>query len=246
MAPIPVYTNSPIAASKPSGATPQTAESPSSPGPPTISASPTSPSQGAYPSARPGAAPSLPAPTVTAQAATPQAHAPLEPTGTLDHDHPPPPQPGAVPVPPGAARATIPPPPKVGEQYHPSQQMPVSQPASVPYPQQMAMPAPTTPYPSQRRGTSTLPDPTSGHSTRGSLAYNSPPTHSLEHPPGYHQNTNVSELDRYQRSAIRQNELEPQADDSGGVWEAAKKWAQQTGERLAGAEAEVWKKINKD
>lgn len=38
-----------------------------------------------------------------------------------------------------------------------------------------------------------------------------------------------------------------ETDDSGdGIWGAAKKLAQQTGERLAAAESEVWKKINKD
>lgn len=38
-----------------------------------------------------------------------------------------------------------------------------------------------------------------------------------------------------------------ETDDGGdGIWGAARKLAQQTGERLAAAESEVWKKINKE
>ncbi|KAI1406677.1 hypothetical protein F4819DRAFT_4007 [Hypoxylon fuscum] len=228
MAPIPVYTNSPIAASKASGVTPQTAQpqlQPSSASRPAeASASPTSPSQASYPPAQPGAAPSLPTPTTTAQAYIPP-----------NHDGPPPPQPGAVPVSSRAPGTTIPPPPKVGEKYQPPQQTPSPQYMSMPYPQQMAVPSPTASYPSQQRGTSTA-------SVQGPTALSG----SLQHPPGYHQNANASELDRYQRSAVQQNELEGQREDSGGVWDSAKKWAQQTGEKIAAAENEVWKKINKE
>lgn len=67
---------------------------------------------------------------------------------------------------------------------------------------------------------------------------------SLSHPPGYHQNDNASGFGRYQRSPMEQQR---ETDDSGdGIWGAAKKLAQQTGERLAAAESEVWKKINKE
>ncbi|KAI1417510.1 hypothetical protein F5Y13DRAFT_151168 [Hypoxylon sp. FL1857] len=227
MAPIPVYTDSPIAASKPSGVTPQTAQ-PSSNSKPTASrTSPTLPNQASYPSAQPGAAPSLPTPTAAAS----QAYMPPQPTQAYNHDGPPPPQPGAVPVPFTAAKTNIPPPPpRVGEVHQPPQQ--------TPYPPQMSIPPPTGPYPSQQRGTST--------STQGPIASSGSANYSLEHPPGYHQNANASELDRYQRSAIQQSESEGQRDESGGVWEAAKKWAQQTGEKLAAAENEVWKKINKE
>ncbi|KAI1393642.1 uncharacterized protein F4822DRAFT_385341 [Hypoxylon trugodes] len=241
MAPIPVYTDSPIA-SKPSGVTPQTAAAPSTSTPTATRSSPTSANQVSYPSAQPGAAPSLPTPTTAAS----QAYTPPQPTQTHGHDGPPPPQPGAVPVPSGAAGSNIPPPPKAGEKYQPPQQAPVTQPASIPYPPQMSIPPPTTPYATQQRGTSTATAPIATHSGQGPTAPDGSSIHSLAHPPGYHQNTNASELDRYQRSAIQQSELENQTGESGGVWDAAKKWAQQTGEKLAAAENEVWKKINKE
>ncbi|KAI8963973.1 hypothetical protein F5Y11DRAFT_318006 [Daldinia sp. FL1419] len=232
MAPIPVYTDSPINAAKASGVTPQTAPPSSTAKPTTTTSSPTSSSQ-AYPPAQPGAVPSLP--TVTAEAS--QAHVSPQPTQVANHDGPPAPQPGAVPVPSGVTKTNIPPPPKAGEK-----------PASIPYPQQMSIPPPTTPYPSQQQGTSTAPVPTSVYGDQGPIALSGPPIHhSLEHPPGYHQNSNASELDRYQRSAIQRSEIEGQAGNSeGGVWEAAKKWAHQTGEKIVAAENEVWKKINKE
>jgi hypothetical protein len=71
----------------------------------------------------------------------------------------------------------------------------------------------------------------------------------LQHPAGYYQNANASELDNYQRSAISRNDSDYQqqhgAEDD-GVWNAAKKWAQATGEKLVAAETEVWKRINKE
>ncbi|KAI1078334.1 hypothetical protein F5B20DRAFT_225266 [Whalleya microplaca] len=232
MAPIPVYTNSPITAAKPDGVTPQTASAgnqSSSPSKPTTStALPTSTYPSSYPPAQPGASPSLPTPTAAAQA--------------LGHDGPPPPQPGAVPVPPGGARAHIPPPPKVGEKYQPPEQTAAPQPVGMPYPHQMSIPVPTAAYPSQQRGTSVAQVPSSAYVGQGP-----PGAEGLDHPPGYHQNANASELDRYQRSAAaQQGQFGAGSEDSDGVWGAAKKWAQQTGEKLAVAEKEVWKKINKE
>ncbi|XDG00582.1 hypothetical protein ABKA04_000197 [Annulohypoxylon sp. FPYF3050] len=237
MAPIPVYTDSPIAASKPSGVTPQTAEAPSAGNPAkpaTSTTSPTPTSNTSYPPAQPGATPSLPAPT----AAISQTYVP--------QNSPPAPQPGAFPTPPEATKTSIPPPPKAGEKYQPPQQPSTTQPMSIPYPPQMSIPPPSAPYASQQRGTSTASVPTSVYSGQGPTAIGGPPTQSLQHPPGYHQNVNASELDMHQRSAIQQSELEGQGEDSGGVWDSAKKWAQQTGEKLAAAENEVWKKLNKD
>ncbi|KAI1143774.1 hypothetical protein F5Y05DRAFT_5968 [Hypoxylon sp. FL0543] len=230
MAPIPVYTNSPIAASKPSGVTPQTAQPPSDSKPTATRTSPTSASQPSYPPAQPGAAPSLPTPTAAAS----HAYVPPQPRQAHDHDGPPPPQPGAVPTPPTALTTNIPPPPRAGEEHQ------------MPYPPQMSIPPPTVPYPSQQRGTSTPFAPPSAASTQGPIASNAPAHRNLEHPPGYYQNANASELDRYQSSAIQQSESEDRRDDSGGVWETAKKWAQHTGEKIAAAENEVWKKINKE
>ncbi|OTA59987.1 hypothetical protein K449DRAFT_384743 [Hypoxylon sp. EC38] len=237
MAPIPVYTDSPITASKPSGVTPQTAQPSSNSKPTATHTSPAPPNQASYPPAQPGVAPSLPTPTAAAS----QAYIPPH-----NHDGPPPPKPGAVPVPSTTTRTNIPPPPRAGEGHQLTQHAPAGQPLSMPYPPQMSIPAPTVPYPSQQRGTSTTSTPTSAPNAQGPIASSGPANYSLEHPPGYHQNTNASELDRYQRSAIQQSELEDQRDDSGGVWGAAKKWAQQTGEKLAAAENEVWKKINKE
>ncbi|KAI6092559.1 hypothetical protein F4821DRAFT_224357 [Hypoxylon rubiginosum] len=233
MAPIPVYTNSPIAASKASGVTPKTDLPPSVVSKPaTTTASPTSANSGSYPPAQPGAAPSLPTPTATARA--------------YGYDGPPAPQPGAAPTPTSAVNTSIPPPPKAGEKYQPSQQTPAPQPVSMPYPQQMSIPTPTAPYPAQQHGTSTASVPTS-YNSQGPTATTGSGFYSLEHPPGYHQNSNASELDRYQRVATHQSELEGQREDTGGgVWDSARKWAQQTGEKLAAAENEVWKKINKE
>ncbi|KAI1769002.1 hypothetical protein GGR53DRAFT_461788 [Hypoxylon sp. FL1150] len=231
MAPIPVYTNSPIAASKASGVTPQTELPPSVSKPATTTASPTSPSSGSYPPAQPGAAPSLSTPTATTQ--------------IYNYDGPPAPQPGAAPTPTGAVSTSVPPPPKAGEKYQPSRQTPAPQPVSRPYPQQMSIPAPPAAYPAQQHGTSTASVPAS-YSSPGPTATAGSGFHSLEHPPGYHQNSNASELDRYQRAATQQSELEEQREDTGGVWDSARKWAQQTGEKLAAAENEVWKKINKE
>ncbi|KAI1800636.1 hypothetical protein F4811DRAFT_538137 [Daldinia bambusicola] len=232
MAPIPVYTDSPITATKASGVTPQTAPPSTISRPTPTSSSPASSSQ-AYPPAQPGAVPSLP----TATAAVSQAHVSPQSSQMANSNGPPAPQPGAVPIPTGAPKSNIPPPPKAGEKF-----------VDVPYPQQMSVPPPTAPYPSQQRGTSTAPVPTSVYGDQGSTALSGPPGHhSLEHPPGYHQNSNASELDNHQRSAIQQSEIEAQTESAeGGVWEAAKKWAHQTGEKIAAAENEVWKKISKE
>lgn len=81
----------------------------------------------------------------------------------------------------------------------------------------------------------------------------------LEHPPGYQQNVNAGEMDRFQRA--RQDALEAEERDRSGsfgslggggdgaegegVWSSAKKLAASAGEKLAGVEAEVWKRVNK-
>lgn len=238
MAPVPVYTNSPVAA-KPTGVTPQTAvpeQSPARDQPTsTAAASPTRPS---YPPAQPGATPSLPAPTTAAQA-----YNPAEPTPTrkLSSDGPPPPQPGAFPTPTGA-RGPLPPPPKDGEKFQPPQ------PAAAPqtfaaYPEQMAVPSPTTAHPARQRGTSTATAPLGTTTYLGRAARLSGPSspQNLQHPPGYQQNANASELDRYQRSAIEMSSSEEE-----GMWDTAKKWAGVAGEKLAAAESEVWKRLNKE
>ncbi|KAI0396940.1 hypothetical protein F5Y17DRAFT_45428 [Xylariaceae sp. FL0594] len=245
MAPIPVYTNSPITAVKPDGITPKTASLPQpmtagQPEPSTSVASTPAASDYTAGAARPGAIPSLP-------------YAPVQPTPTTPTttSSPPEPQPGAVPT------NGIPPPPKSGERYLPPTQTPgpASTPAvptatARPYPHQLGIPPPTAPQPWQQRGTSTATQPssslTSTHLPPAASSAYAAGAPNLGHPSGYQQNTSASELDRYQRSAMER----PDADDSGtgldGVWGAAKKLAQQTGERLAAVENEVWKRINKE
>ncbi|KAI0195069.1 hypothetical protein EV127DRAFT_176913 [Xylaria flabelliformis] len=252
MAPIPVYTNSPITAAKADGITPKTASSSSDVSCKTNKASSSSPtsaytpstsastSTSTYAAAQPGAAPSLPAPTGSALA---QPYSAVQPTPTtsIASASPAPPQPGSVPV------SSLPPPPKAGERYQLPVQTPAPTAATVRYPHQMAIPAPTAPQPSQQRGTSTTamasssPYGTRTPFTTTSIGGDGAP--SFSHPAGYQQNANASEPDRYQRSAMEQRKLD---DDESSIWGAAKKLAQQTGERLAAAESEVWKKINKD
>lgn len=226
MAPITVYTDSPVAA-KPSGVTPQTAAEGRSPGtasPATTTASPSA-YQKQYPAAQPGATPTLPKPTGAAQAFA----SPIQPTPThaldISPPRPPRPQPGAVPRPAASQTSSLPP-------------LSTSAPQSelAPYPQQMTIPPPIMAYPAQQSGTATAFSPVYGSQA--------PADQCLEHPPGYQQNVTASELDRYQRSVMERSESEYQSDD--GVWNTAKKWAQATGEKLAAAEKEIWKKINKD
>ncbi|KAI1742567.1 hypothetical protein F4680DRAFT_446130 [Xylaria scruposa] len=257
MAPIPVYTNSPITAAKADGITPKTASSsdvscktnkassssPTSaytPSTSTSTSTSTPTSTSTYAAAQPGAVPSLPAPTGPAIA---QPYSAVQPTPTtsIASASPAPPQPGSVPV------SSLPPPPKAGERYQLPVQTPAPPAATIRYPHQMAIPAPTAPQPSQQRGTSTTsvasssPYGARAPFTTTSIGDDGAP--SFSHPAGYQQNANASEPDRYQRSAMEQRKLD---DDETGIWGAAKKLAQQTGERLAAAESEVWKKINKD
>jgi hypothetical protein len=236
MAPVPIYTQSPISAAKASGITPQT-PAPAVEDGRTVSASSapvaTTTSHEGYPAARPGAVPSLPAPTGAAQS---QRYAPVEPTRTSNAPNagPPPPQPGAIPVA-RSARPTVPPPPKAGEKY----QAPVqTQEPSLPAPPQMAIPAPSVPY-SAQRATSTATAPGQPDSDNR-----------LNHPPGYHQNVNASGFgggDRMAYSAdVSRGGRGSGADDDEGVWDTAKRMVQAAGDRLSAAESEVWRRINKE
>ncbi|KAI1812067.1 hypothetical protein GGS20DRAFT_578587 [Poronia punctata] len=247
MAPIPVYTNSPITAAKPDGVTPKTATAESMTGGQRTTASPTSthppPTQATAASkAQPGAVPSHP-------------YAPVQPTPTtsMADSSPAPPQPGSTPF------SSVPPPPKTGERYQPPVQTPAPVPTSAPafstattvsYPHQMSIPAPTAPPSWQHQGTATATQPSSAQYGAQFLPIgrdvNADGARDLSHPSGYHQNANASELDRYQRSAMEQPAAGDNGDGSDGVWGAAKKLAQQTGERLAAVESEVWKKINRE
>ncbi|KAI1431595.1 hypothetical protein GGR50DRAFT_56629 [Xylaria sp. CBS 124048] len=248
MAPIPVYNNSPITAAKPDGVMPKSASATDGPSktrgassPPTTStytASTHSAVTATAGAAQPGATPTLPMPTGSAAS---QPYSPPQPNLMT----PAPPKPGSAPI------SSLPPPPKTGEKYQPPTQtpapLPMSSTTTARFSQQMATPTPTVSQSSSQWGPSTVP---AGHPPHGIQMPPDPTSvggegaQSLSHPSGYQQNVNASSLDPYQRSAIER----PAFDDSGisldGVWGAAKKLAQQTGERLATAESELWKKIN--
>ncbi|KAH8894794.1 hypothetical protein GQ53DRAFT_744208 [Thozetella sp. PMI_491] len=262
MAPIPIYTNSPITAEKASGVTPQTASQEHPPRPHQPPAAPpttTATAPEGYPAAQPGAAPRLAAPTGPAQAGR---YAPLQPTPTqkLGEQTPPPPQPGAAPIPPSSK---LPPPPRAGEQYHPPEPTPAPHPPRMgyPLPPQMGM-AIQPPSLSQRGTASTSAAPL--YSVPQPLGVGGPygaqvgarATDSPSHPPGYYQDVNASEFTSHQRAAQNaQIEWERhqggasttsyEGDDE-GVWGSAKKWAQSAGEKIAAAESEVWRRINKE
>ena len=228
---IPVYTSSPINAAKAQGVTSQTAEPvPYTPAPPTTTASTLS----SYPPAQPGAA-AMPAPTSTAS----QRFTPLQPTPTTKSglEGPPAPQPGAVPTLP---KSYIPPPPKVGENYQPPPQ---------PYPAQMAIPPPTMPVgapPTSTTSTSTAPS--FAHPV--ALPSGQESRQSIEHPPGYKQDTYASEMTSDQRRAQETNNSSSlgggTADENEGIFAMAKQWVQTAGTKIAQSEAEVWRKINKE
>ncbi|CAK7238194.1 hypothetical protein SEUCBS140593_010420 [Sporothrix eucalyptigena] len=186
MAPIPIYSQSPISAAKPSGVTPKTEgvaqnqnegraaqETPTKTRPLAAGAVPPPP--------QPGAAPSLPQPTGASQnpyaPPAPATTAPVTNTRTSSYS-PAPPQPGAAPVPPvtaGAsphyqqspppatttATAVLPPPPRNGETLASTGifNAPAAPPTTA-MPTQMGMPPLSrSPYPASARGTSTATQP---------------------------------------------------------------------------------------
>ncbi|KAK8114292.1 hypothetical protein PG999_006361 [Apiospora kogelbergensis] len=249
MAPIPVYTNSPVVAAKPDGVTPRTAALDASHSKNQTAPAATTTSQSSYPQAQPGAVPSLPVQTMAPQAQAPPLQA--TPTQPMSTQGPPAPQPGAAPTLAGLT-SHLPPPPKAGEKYVPPPPPTTSQAAaSAPYPQQMGIPPPTMAYPAQQLGTATAVAPSSAYAQAPSGSVGQPGGQSsLDHPPGYHQNVNAAGLDQYQRQAIARNESADRRQQDGseeeGIWGAAKKWAAGAGEKLAAAESEVWKRVTKE
>ncbi|KZL71099.1 hypothetical protein CT0861_03853 [Colletotrichum tofieldiae] len=255
---IPIFKDTPINASKATGATPQTEEpqpnansnnapdlSHSQVGAPAPALAPSSTHQQSYPPAQPGAAPSLPVQTASAQA-----YPALRPTPTQKTDDvsPPPPQPGAAPVP-VTGTSSLPPPPKAGEVYQPPAPTPATQ-ATPPYPPQMGIPPPTMPHSALRGSPTSI---ANGPQMTGPrpIPLGGDPASSLEHPPGYQQDVSASEFSSHQRAAhhaavASSAERGFQTQSEEGVWDTAKKWAQAAGGSLAAAEQEVWKRINKD
>jgi len=265
MSGIPVYTQSPINAAKPSGVTPQTAAPATqttayAPSSNTATTTATPAYTSGYPAAQPGA-PAVPAPTAAAQR-----YAPPQPTPTRKtEDGPAAPQPGAFPTPSNGLKSNLPPPPKAGEIYHPPQITPAPSAAvSQPYPPQMAIPPPTTAYGAQppTSSTSTTTTPSSAYPVSLAVDHQSAPRRSLEHPPGYVQNPYASDLTAEQRqaqAAAEQSTNYSYSDnldkpngtaafgvDPEAVWNTAKKWAQSASEKIQEAEAEVWKRVNKE
>lgn len=224
-----------------------------------------------YPSARPGAGPPAPTPTL--------------PQATNVHHGPPPPQPGATPISSSPARAvkpSLPPPPKVGETlrspeyYAPAQVTPTTTLQPQPYPQQMTLPSPaeingqppasTT---STSFGPSFLSAPSSNHLQQSRpTPTNSFPASSnggaqanLQHPPGYVQNPYASDLTPDQRYATEQasqsvgsqglgyNERRETGnagfEEEEGVWGMAKKWAKGASDTVGGYVNDMNEKLSK-
>ena len=247
---IPVYSSSPINATKASGVTPHTKE-PQGPQPdqeaPETRTTPGA--QRAYPQAKPGAVPSLPSQPAPTAAPRPFAGIQPTPTSSTQTGNPPAPQPGAVPNPPGATKY-LPPPPPAGDSVQSAQP---PQTTTMPMPPQMSYQPPVATQLIQGRSSTTpaAPAPLTGGPYPTSLREQQPDSYS--HPPGYQQNVLASEFNSYQRAAhdasVDQNSrIMPSfgQDGESGVWDSAKKWAAAAGESIVAAENEVWKRINKD
>lgn len=230
MSGIPIYTNAAISQAAAQDVNSQKTE------PQQVQATTTATPTSTYPAAQPGARPA--APTGTTQQYTPFQHNP----------GPPPPQAGAFPTP--SNLTSLPPPPKAGERYNPPQQTA----APSYYPPQMGIPPPTAA--SHPPPTSTTNVPSSSYPV--GLPSSDDGRRSLEHPPGYQQNTYAADLNPDQRRAHEASAnttslgLPPPTSSQNrssfeeeSIWNTAKNWAQQAGEKLSAAEAEVWKKINK-
>ena len=204
-------------------------------------------------SARPGAAP--PTPTRT--------------TNTNSQYTPPPAQPGPVPLPQSAtitAKPSVPPPPRAGEKakppeyYAPVHATPTHAATQAqPYPQQMSIPPPGHSYPSQPpvsitslNQLSPLPQPSNlnlsaetqqpqptrtFHGADGVEA-----RRSLEHPPGYVQNSHALDMTPDQRLAMQQEHQsgrlglgENKTSGYGqeeSVWDIAKRFAKGVGDKV--------------
>ncbi|OAQ70074.1 hypothetical protein VFPPC_02608 [Pochonia chlamydosporia 170] len=247
MAPIPVYSSSPINAAKPTGVTPKTSNPGDSNKSGQILPDPSQTSgEQAYPPAQPGARPALPKETgIPVTPPQPGGHVLATPTRTTTvGNSPPPPQPGAVPVPLGGSTGSgsgIPPPPKAGESLQSTQQSP---PVTT-MPPQMGYQPPQASLPVQARSstaTTAGPPPQAGATAAPTYLQGNYPTAGFSPPAGgYQQDVNAAGYNSYQRSTVA---YEDQSEAS--VWDTAKKWAASAGESLAAAENEVWKRINKD
>lgn len=171
------------------------------------------------------------------------------------------------------ATSTLPPPPKKGETLGPehlsgnsSSNQQGGYPPPTTMPAQMSYPPPVA---SQSiRGTSTAatgPGFSSPYASAGpvqlpvgGIGGGINQATDMSHPPGYQQDAHATEFSSEQRAA--HNAYVAQNSDfttnfSGGaggdgngesIWNTAKKWAEAAGDKLAAAESEVWKAVNKD
>ncbi|EFX00325.1 hypothetical protein CMQ_7327 [Grosmannia clavigera kw1407] len=256
MAPIHIYSQSPINAAKPDGVTPQTDgptdEKAPNAHPATTSAAVFTGAASGGPPARPGAVPSLPQPTGAPRI---NRYQPVQPTPTAKAANagPPPPQPGAVPLPPSRG------PPTDAQIFpNPAQQTPVPSAADASaalpnqYPPQMSIPPLTSAAYPPPRGTYTSVQPQAPTGTWPSIPQPTgvfavpPPVDEryLGHPPGYTQNAHAGDMNSSERAAAQAEVYG--SEDKDGVWDVAKKLARAAGDRISAAETEVWRRINSE
>ncbi|RCI15081.1 hypothetical protein L249_6654 [Ophiocordyceps polyrhachis-furcata BCC 54312] len=196
--------------------------------------------------AQPGAAPTLPTATGVPQPAP----AAAIPSRVLPAS-PPAPQPGAAPPPPG-----LPPPPKAGEAAaaaavavaaKQNSQAPAQTSTPPQMPPQLSYQAPTVAQPFQGRSSTTA-DPHGYMGGRGpypapvhGTGVNSSSAGYINQASGYPHQQSLSGP----QNSITTSSAELD-DQSPGMWDTARKWASAAGESLAAAESEVWKRINKN
>ena len=154
---------------------------------------------------------------------------------------------------PGTPSSKLYPPPAAGKPYQPPVPASAPQPPTLRYAPEEARALQPLPFQLNTSTASTsLPPPTfAQRNPEGSPGRDSSPA---DHPPGYQQNVNASEFSSHQRAAHHaQVESEwhwsgmpDAAEDDEGVWHSAVKWAQSAGEKLKAAETEVWRRVNKD
>ncbi|KAF4580965.1 hypothetical protein GQ602_007102 [Ophiocordyceps camponoti-floridani] len=238
MAPIPVYSASPINAASGSNRAAEGHQDDQRPTKPTSTAH----GLDGWQNAQPGAVPALP----TATGVPPPAPAAAIPS-RVQPESPAGPQPGAVPVPPG-----LPPPPKAGEtaaapKQHPQAPPQTSTPPRLP-PQLSYQPPPMAPPIQGRSSTAPMaPGPhmypasvpsAGGYASSMGYQQGTQPAYSgSDHPP-------PQQSYGFPNSTSTSSHAEGDA-EAPGVWDTARRWASAAGESLAAAESEVWKRINK-
>ncbi|PHH72888.1 hypothetical protein CDD80_4195 [Ophiocordyceps camponoti-rufipedis] len=233
MAPIPVYSASPINAATGNN---QAAQGHEDQRPKPTS---TAPGLDGWQNAQPGAVPALP----TATGVPPPATAVAIPS-RVEPESPAGPQPGAVPVPPG-----LPPPPKAGETAAAVKQHPQAPPqTSTPprLPPQLSYQAPPMPLPIQGRSSTASMAPGPHMYPPSAGGYASPMGYQQGTQPAYSGSGHPPQQQPYGFPNSTSMSLHAEGDaEAPGVWDTARRWASAAGESLAAAESEVWKRINK-